>query len=77
MDQYGRIGPPQPDIPVLASLVPSIPADSTIAPNTIVVIVDRNRASFTPEQWARLASLSKQEFGPIQLYFVPRPDVEK
>ncbi len=70
MDHFGFAEAPQPDIPLLAVLDEIVPAFSDITSRTTVVVVDRNRATFTPEQWAKLGELPSREFGPLRLYIV-------
>ena len=71
MVRFGRLNSPRLHFPVLATLTKAAPAAPAIPADTAVMIVDRYQTNFTDEQWSLLAALPRQEFGPIQLYFVP------
>jgi hypothetical protein len=74
MDQFGRLEPPQEDLPYLLRLESHRVARSNdaIPTNTVVVLVDDNRSYFTPEQWGQLTSMPQTNFGPIRLFFAKR-----
>lgn len=72
MDVFGGAQPPQSDVPLLAILDTTARKPSAATAMTTVMIVDRNRATFTPQQWEQLAGLSRKSFGPIELYFVEK-----
>ncbi|HUB65947.1 MAG TPA: hypothetical protein VL981_00520 [Candidatus Methylacidiphilales bacterium] len=71
MDRFGEGNPPQPDIPLLALLANISPQGPGFPSHAGMLIIDRNRASFTDDQWARLDAFPRQEFGPIEIYFSP------
>jgi hypothetical protein len=74
MDQFGRLEPPQEDLPYLLRLDSQRPVrtSATIPTNVVVVLVDDNRSYFTPEQWGQLTGLPQTNFGPIRLFFARR-----
>ena len=76
MMQFGLIQPPE-GRAFLAMRVPSFGQTSDLPSGSIVLIVDRNRTSFSPQQWAELNRLPKSEFGPIQLYIIQTQKLDK
>lgn len=74
MDQFGRLEPPQEDLPYLLRLESQHVASrvATTPTNVVVVLVDDNRSYFTPEQWGQLTGMPQTNFGPIRLFFAKR-----
>ncbi len=70
MDQLGRLEMPQLDLPWLAG---QLGTGAELRTNTMVIVVDENRANYDPLQVAQLANLPHTNFGPMRLYFMERP----
>ena len=76
MDRLGRGEMPQLDLPFLAVLQTGVRTTGAPQPrietNTVVLVVDGNRANFNPQQIAQLAGAPQTNFGPMRLYLLQR-----
>ena len=73
MDTFGRVELPQADLPYLVLLAQDRSTATTQFPtNVMVIVVDDNRAGFSPPQWQQIVGLPQTNFGPIRLLFAPR-----
>ena len=72
MDNFGRFELPQVDLPYLILLEKERARTTRLPTNMMVVVVDDNRAGFSPQQWQQIVAMRQTNFGPIRLLFVPR-----
>jgi hypothetical protein len=69
LNHEGKPELPQSEWPLL---ITQAAAGPTGLSNTTMLLVDRNREAFQPQQWQQLAQLPGTNFGPIKIYFVKR-----
>lgn len=73
MDTFGRVELAQTDMAYLILLEKNRAGTTNQFPtNKVVVLVDDNRAGFTPAQWQQIVAAPQTNFGPIRLLLLPR-----